>query len=108
MRDDEARPAVHQRVHRFLDQHFRPRIDRTRRFIQDHDLRIGKDGARDRQQLLLSLRNVVGFLVQDHVITIRQCPDKVIHLRSFRGSDDFLIRRIQFPVADVFHNGAVV
>jgi len=65
-------------------------------------------GARDRQQLLLSLRNVVGFLVQDHVITIRQCPDKVIHLRSFRGSDDFLIRRIQFPVADVFHNGAVV
>ena len=68
MGDDEARSALHQLVHRLLDVDFRPRIDAARRFIQNENRRVRQNGAGDRQQLLLTLRNVRCFLVEHRVI----------------------------------------
>ena len=68
VRDDEACASLHQVIHRTLDQLFCTGIDRTGRFIQDEDAVIGKDSAGNCDQLLLSLRDVAGFLIQLHLI----------------------------------------
>jgi len=59
MRDDERRPASHQLRHRLLKQHLGARVDAARRPVEDRNRRIGEGRARDRQQLLLPLRQVL-------------------------------------------------
>ena len=81
----------HQVVHRLLDQHFGAGIDRTGRFVEDQHLRVGEDGAGNRQQLLLPLRDIAGLLVEHRVVTVGQCPHEVVDVGGLRGGDHFLV-----------------
>ena len=60
--DDKAGPSLHQAQHRFLDVLFSARVYAARRFVQDKDAGIGKNGAGDGQQLSLALAEVAGSL----------------------------------------------
>jgi len=56
--DDKARPAIHQLPERCLNIDFSACINAARRFIEDEDLRIGKDGAGDGKQLPLPFAQI--------------------------------------------------
>ena len=47
MGDDEAGASLGQLVHRLLDQDLGAGVDAGGRLVQNHDLRVGDDGARD-------------------------------------------------------------
>ena len=56
--DDKGCPVRHQPVHAVLDVLLRPRIDRTRRLIQNQDLRLWYQRAGNRQALALAAGEV--------------------------------------------------
>ena len=62
VRDNEARTALHQLGHGFLDQDLGTCVDRRCRFVEDQDARIGEECTRDREKLLLALRDVGGLV----------------------------------------------
>ena len=95
VRDDERRAPAHQLAHRALDEDFGARVDAARRFVEDQDRRIGEERARDRQQLLLALRQVARLLVDRRVVVLGQRPDEVIGLRRLRRLDDRLVARVR-------------
>ncbi len=107
MRDDEAGPIVHDMVHRFLDKDFRAGVYRTGGFVQDHQTWIGQNRAGDGDQLLLSLRDVGGLLIDHHVIPVGKGLDEVMDAGGLGGLDHFLISRGQSPVTDVLPDSAV-
>ena len=51
--DDEARAALHQRLHALLDQRLGERVHRAGRLVHDEDLRLGQHRARQADELLL-------------------------------------------------------
>ena len=53
MRDDEARAALGQAIHRPLDQKLGARVDGAGRLVQNQHRRVLEHRTRDRQQLLL-------------------------------------------------------
>ncbi len=91
MGDDEAGAALHQGVHRLLDQHLGVGIHRTGGFVQDQDRGVGQDGAGDGQQLHLALRDVGGLFVEHHVVAIRQGADEVVGVGGLGGGDHLLV-----------------
>ena len=62
MGDDKAGAALHQAQQRFLDARLRARIHAAGGFIQDQDVRVGQDGAGDRQELVLARAEIAGAL----------------------------------------------
>jgi len=58
--------------HRLLNQHFGSRIDAARGLIQNEDGRVGQKRAGDGQELLLSLREIGGVLVDERVVAVGQ------------------------------------
>ena len=54
------------------------RIDAARRLVQDQDARIGEDGARDGEQLALSLAQVAGPLRKGRIVPVRQAADELV------------------------------
>ena len=68
VRDHKACSALHQIVHGFLDTHFGSGIYRGGCLIQDQNLIIGKDCPGNSEKLFLSLGNITGFFIQNHVI----------------------------------------
>ena len=51
-------------------------------------------GAGNRQELLLSLRNIGRFLVQHQVIAIGERADEVVGMSSFRRGNDIIVGRV--------------
>ena len=107
VRYDKAGPAPHQVIHRLLDPHLGPGVDRTGRLVEDQDFGIGQDGSRNGQQLLLSLGDIARFLVEFHVVAVRQRLDEVVHMRGLGSGDDLLVGRVEAAVPDVLPDGAV-
>ena len=58
----KACAALHQLAHGLLNEHLGSGINATGRFIQNQDLRIGQEGTRNGQQLLLTRRDVASPL----------------------------------------------
>lgn len=54
VRDHEARPAAHERVHRFAYLRLRPRIHAARGLVEDEHGRVAQEHACDRKQLPLT------------------------------------------------------
>src|SRR5215469_3633942 len=106
VRDDEAGPALAQRVHRTLDQHFGPGVDRASRLVQDQDGWPGEERARDRDQLPLPHADVGTFFINDRFITIWQGLNKSIYVCRLRRGLDLLTGRRVRPVADVLRDRA--
>ena len=58
--NDKTGAAFHQAQQRFLDARLGAGIDTAGGFIQNQNGRVSQDGARNRQQLALSLAQVAG------------------------------------------------
>ncbi len=101
VRDDETRAVLHQSNHCFLDVHLRPRIDRRGCFVQNENLRIGKNRAGNREQLSLSLTEIVAALGQYGVVSVRKPFDEFPRLRRFRRRLDLIHGRVQLSVPDI-------
>ena len=77
-------------------------------FVEDQELGIGQHRPGDREQLHLALGNIRDFLVDDHVIAVRQGVDEVVHMGSLGGSHDFFVAGVGPAVADVLHDRPIV
>ena len=93
--------------HRLLNLHLGTGIDAAGRLIQNQDLRIRQERARNRQQLLLTLRDVGRLLIENGVIALRQRPDKVVGVGRFGRLDNLLFRGILASIGDIVANGSV-
>ncbi len=56
LRDHKTRAALHQPIERLLNLVLRHQIDTARRIVEDQDVRIEQQGARDGDALLLPAR----------------------------------------------------
>ena len=106
VRDDETRAPFGELVHRRLDQFLGARVDRTRRLVEDQDRRILHHRARDRQQLLLALRQR-GRLVEHGVVALGQRHDVAVQPHGFARRDDLLVAHAFLRIHDVLAHGAL-
>ena len=90
MGDDERRPTGHQPAHRELDLSLGSCIDRRRCFIENQHVGSGDNRPSDRQQLPLTLGQVVAALGQYGVVPVRQPFDETVCVGIF-GSFNALI-----------------
>ena len=105
--DHERGSALHQFVHRFLDQDFRTRIDRTGGFVQNQDGGVCQNCTCNCEQLFLTSRDVAGILVEHHVIAAWQCACEVIGVCQICGAFNLFICSILATIANVFTDGAI-
>src|SRR5688500_13768365 len=64
MRDDEDRHVLLEIVDQLLDAGRRDRVERRGRLVEEQDLGMGRESARDAKPLLLPAREVEGLLMQ--------------------------------------------
>ena len=107
MGDDDARPPLHQRLERLLDRVFGDRVERARRLVEDQDLRILQDHARDRKPLLLSAGELETAVADHRVIAVRLGGDKVREVRDIAGRVDLLLGRVLLGIEQVVPDRAV-
>ena len=107
VRDDKARAAAHEVVHRLLNELLGAGVDRAGRLVEDEDGSVGEHGARDGQQLLLPLGDVRRLLVELHLVTAGRRADEGVGARGLRRRDDLGVGRVGAAVADVFHDRAL-
>src|SRR5450830_2048744 len=105
--DDKTCSAGHQLCHCFLDAYFRSGIDAACSFIENQDGWIRQDHTRDRQQLLLTSRDIGGLFIEDGIVSFWQTPDEVVSMRSLGGSHDLLLRSVVTPVGNILTDRAV-
>lgn len=102
--DHEGGPFCHQTIHALLDVLFRSRIDRTRRFIEDQDRRLGYRRSRDIKKLPLALAQVRAVALKNGVIALWKPHDKGMGRCHLRRLNNFLVGGIKPSVPDIFHN----
>jgi len=102
----KGRAALHQARHRRLDQHLGPGIDRARGLVEDKNLRIGQECPGDREELLLTLRQVRGVVVDHGVVALRHRPDEVINVSGLGRGDDLFLGGVLAAVGDVLADRA--
>ena len=76
--NDKACSALHQVIHGLLDLDLCSGINRGGCLIQDQDLIVCQDCSCNGKKLFLTLGNVAGLLVQDHLVAARLLHDKVV------------------------------
>ena len=64
VRDHKARAPLHKDIHSLLDALLGARVNVRGRLVEHQDRKVGKQGTRDRDQLLLPLTDVRSILVQ--------------------------------------------
>ena len=107
MGDDKAGAAFHQTIHSGLDTLFGAGIHAAGSLVQNQDAVVCQNGTGDGEQLLLSLTDVGGVLVQLHLVAAGQGADKVVGVGSLCGGDHLFIGGVQPTVTDVLHDGAL-
>ena len=105
--NDKASAIFHQRVHRRLDIDLSARVYVGGRLVKDKDGSVGQHGARNGDQLLLSLGDARTVIGKKRVIAVGQALDEGMDLGCLGGFYRVLVRSILFAVGDVFENGAV-
>ena len=88
--DDQARPPDEQAIERRLDQRLVGGVERARRLVEDEDLRVLEQRARDREPLLLAARQAIAALADDGLVSVGQAGDEVVDLRRPRRLRDLL------------------
>ncbi len=104
--DDEAGAILHQLGHGLLDEHLGAGVDRTGGLVEDEDLRVGQEGPRDGEQLLLPLGDVGGVVVHDGLVAVGQGVDEMVGSRRPGGRLHLLIGGPLPAVGDVLPDGA--
>ena len=89
--DHEGGPFCHQTIHALLDVLFCSRIDRTRRFIEDQDRRLGYRRSRDIKKLPLALAQVRAVALKNGVIALWKPHDKGMGRCHLRRLNDLFI-----------------
>ena len=77
MRDHECRAARHHLRQRGADLVLLRRVDRRGRVVEDQHLRVGEDGARDRDSLPLAAREREAALAEHRLVALRQALDEL-------------------------------
>ena len=104
MRDHEYRSALHQSVRSLLNDQFRSRIDGRGRLVHNHDGGVADRRSRNGEKLPLPLRKIGAVARQHGLISLRKSRDETVRVCKFRRGVNFLVRRVEFPVADVLHD----
>nr|GEU28367.1 hypothetical protein [Tanacetum cinerariifolium] len=100
------RAALDQVFQRALDFLFRLGIDGSSRLVEDQDLRIDQQRARNRDALAFAARQALAPFTDHRIVTLRQAQDEFVRVGGAGGRDDFFARRIRFAVRQIFRDGA--
>ena len=101
LRDDDLRRVGDLRRERLADQRVGARVDGACRVVENQNLRVLQQGARDAQALLLAAGDVGAALFDVGVVALREGADEVVRLRELAGVDELLVRRVLVAPAQV-------
>src|SRR5437870_11385578 len=93
MRDDERSAAAHQVAEAFLNQCFGFRVEARRGFVENQDSRIGQNGARDGDALLLSAGEFYATFANDGVVFFVEAFAEFVNSRYATGFEDLRVTR---------------
>ncbi len=105
--DHEGRAAVLELLERLLDLALRVRVERPRGLVEDQDLGVLDDRARDREALPLAAREQGAALAHDEAIALLLRHDLVVELGGLGRGLDLGVGRVEAPVADVLPDRVV-
>src|SRR5262249_44434690 len=103
MGDHHCRPSLHQILERALNERFRLRIERRRRFIEDQDRSILQQRSRDRNPLALSTGQTYTAFT-DFRIVVR---NEIVDQSGFGRAPDRIFTCRWVTVSDVGANRVV-
>src|SRR5581483_8365843 len=89
MRNDKSRPPLHQVREPFLDHMFGFRVQARRCLVKNQDSRLGEDGARDRDPLPLSARELYAALSNNRVVLVLERLGELIYPGDTARPHDF-------------------
>src|SRR5690606_24157807 len=90
-----------------LDERLALTVEAGRRLVEDEDLRIGEDRARDGDALALSAGELHPSLADDRLVPVGKREREVVAVRDAGGGEDLIGRRIGPGEPDVLGDGAV-
>src|SRR5690606_11790094 len=85
MRNNDGRPAAHERGERLIDALLECGVDGGRRLIEDQDLRVERECAREREQLAFADGQIRATLAERFREVVRQSRDHGIGADAPRG-----------------------
>ena len=106
MRDDEGRAPLQKLVQRLLNQNLGVRVDRGGRLVENQNLRVVQQRAREGNQLLLPDGQAAAAFVDLGQVALFHLHDEVVRVHGLGRLNDLLVGRAQLAVADVVHDGA--
>ena len=104
--DNKARPALHHLGERLLNADLGEGIDRRGRLVENQHARVGQHGARNTEQLLLTLTQVAAALADFGVVAVGHSLDEAVCVRGFSRRDNLLVGSGFVAVTEVFHDRA--
>src|SRR5262249_20839929 len=102
--DDEARPSGQQRSQRLLDADFGERVDRTGRFVENQDPRVGEHRPREADQLTLAQRQPAAALADLRRQSVGERLEHIETAEALYGQRDFFVRGEGATDTDVLKN----
>src|SRR5260221_1095791 len=107
MRDGDHCAALDEAHQRLLDQLLGIGVERRRRLVEKDDRRVEEEGARDRQTLTFTARQLEAALANDGVEALRQAADELGAARHLGGAEDFGLARLRLAVSQVLEHRPV-
>src|ERR1700681_1782835 len=107
MGNHKSGAAAHQVAQTFLDEGFGFGVEAGSGFVQDENARIGENGARDGDALLLSAGKFDATLADNGVVFVFKGFGKFIDARNAAGSEDFGFGGLGAGKSDILTNGSV-
>src|ERR1051325_5566154 len=101
MRDDHARPVAHHAAKLPETLLFGIRVNGRQRIIENQDLRLAQNRARNRSSLLLSARQSNAALANQRFETIRKSGNILRQTRDLSRPFDFRILRLLNSESDI-------
>ena len=80
VRNDDDRHLLSERVERLTDQVLAPDVERTRRFVEDEDVRVLDQRSSDDQPLLLSAAEVTALFADLPLVALGEASDVVVQV----------------------------
>ena len=107
MGDHQGGAAAAHLFQRALDLLLGAGVERAGRLVEQQDLRVLQDGARDRHPLLLAARQLQAAFADRRLVAQRQRHDEIVDARQPGGLLDFLAGASGPAVADVVEDRVV-
>ena len=101
MGDDDQRPVATESRDRLVDAFLGGAVQRARRLVEDQDLRIAQQRARDRDPLSLTSRELHSAVAEHRVVAVRELGDEVVGSCAPGGLDDAALVRVVDAKGDV-------